>query len=185
MIRHSDSYDNISIKDIAQRAEIPAGSVYSYYPRKEDILLDAFSLLSLMYVSGLKDAVASVNAPDSQSSSVKDRIMKFCRYYAWVSLERDGVTNSHPFFFFYTHAYYNDALYQLLIKNRELCLGVVQEALRPLAKSEQALFEFTQAYRSLNIGLVEEIRIGLPVEQAYPIFDAFLESMIPRCFRIS
>lgn len=175
-------YESISIKDIALEAELPAGSIYYYYPKKEDILFNAFSMLSDWYVNGLSEAVSLINEPCRQQLSIKERIIAVCHFYAQVALERDIESNSQPYFFFYTHAHYDESLYQMLVQNRERCLDVVREKLRPFAKNEQSLCDFTQAFRCLNIGAVTETRIHLDLKQAYRIYDQFLESMIPVFF---
>lgn len=84
------SYDSISVREIAQEAGIAVGSIFFYYPAKEDILLAHVEGYWGKYVKDLEEVCEQVMADEANKAKAFEEL--FARLPDYV--ENDGATIS-------------------------------------------------------------------------------------------
>ena len=179
-----EDYNNISIKAIALAANIPLGSVYYYYPTKQDILMDATELFSdylnqqriLRFQKYLRpatsqDVPASISREDLRALIVEEQPNKI-----------SGV-DSH-YYSFLLLAQYNLDVKEIMYKGFSNTLELYRLAFQPYMQDSRDPALFAKMCVSFLDGLIADSMIAYSAEDITSLIDAFIDTVAPRFLRI-
>lgn len=71
-------FQNTTIRDICEAAEVSVGTFYAYFKDKGDLFRYNFQERNAAFADFLSDSIVG--------SSTEERIMSFIRYYAWLNI---------------------------------------------------------------------------------------------------
>ncbi|KFX56249.1 TetR/AcrR family transcriptional regulator [Clostridium botulinum] len=81
-LMQKEGYDNITIQNICEKAEVSVGSFYHYFESKNDILIELYKKADHFFYDNIKNKLSSTNAID--------RIIEYFDYYAEYN-EKTGI----------------------------------------------------------------------------------------------
>lgn len=139
-IQHK-SYEETTIKDIALESGIAAGSIYYYFPTKEEILLAAVQINYSQHLEFLTHMLES-SFPTASGEQTADRTRSLpTRFmdYLFTLFENNYEGYCGPYSIFLSTSNYVPALRELLLKQHLEMVDLICCHLKDYAKSEQLL----------------------------------------------
>jgi len=145
-------YDEISIEEITERANVGRTTFYLHYKDKEDLLMEEFSTIMYERAQVLSEIPFSVWVPISEEDVKKNKALQ-------------------PLLLVFEHIYENSELYYLLLKSSNS--SKIVERIRKV--STDAIVKFVEAKMETDpIPLLDEV----PIEFFAAFFSGALISVV-------